>query len=110
MRKIGVEEELMLVDPDTGALAAVSSKALRAHEQLTREESSGEEQRREEERVDQEAFLQQIETATKPCTDLGDLAAEIVLGRQAAGRAAREAGAAAVAVPTPVLYSPRRRR
>jgi gamma-glutamyl:cysteine ligase YbdK (ATP-grasp superfamily) len=37
MRKIGVEEELMLVDPRTGRLAAVSGKALRAHEQRVSE-------------------------------------------------------------------------
>jgi carboxylate-amine ligase len=98
MRKIGVEEELMLVNPDTGELAAVSSRALRAHEQLVREQGDADE-----DRVDQEAFLQQIETATRPCTDLEELAGEIVRGRRDAGRAAREAGAAAVAVPTPLL-------
>jgi glutamate---cysteine ligase / carboxylate-amine ligase len=98
MRKIGVEEELMLVDPDTGELAAVSSKALRAHEEMAQQDPATEE-----DLVDQEAFLQQIETATKPCTGLAELRDEIVRGRRAAGRAARAAGAAAVAVPTPVL-------
>jgi glutamate---cysteine ligase / carboxylate-amine ligase len=98
MRKIGVEEELMLVHPDTGELAAVSSKALRAHEEMAQEDPATDE-----ELVDQEAFLQQIETATKPCTGLAELREEIVRGRRAAGRAARAAGAAAVAVPTPVL-------
>ncbi len=101
MRKIGVEEELMLVDPNTYELAAVSSKALRAHEELTSEEGAPEDA----ELVDQEAFLQQIETATKPCTRLDDLADELLRGRHAAGRAARAAGAAAVAVPTPLLTS-----
>jgi glutamate---cysteine ligase / carboxylate-amine ligase len=98
MRKIGVEEELMLVDPATGELAAVSSKALRAHEEMARQDEDVED-----DLVDQEAFLQQIETATKPCTGLAELREEIVRGRRAAGRAARAAGAAAVAVPTPVL-------
>lgn len=98
MRKIGVEEELMLVNPDTGELAAVSSKALRAHQELAQQDTHTDE-----DLVDQEAFLQQIETATKPCTRLGDLREEIKRGRRAAGRAAREAGSAAVAVPTPVL-------
>jgi carboxylate-amine ligase len=99
MRKIGVEEELMLVDPETGVLAAVSSKALRAHEELMQEETEDVA----EDIVDQEAFLQQIETATPPVTDLSELAEEIAKGRRFAGRAAREAGAAAVAVPTPVI-------
>ena len=100
MRKIGVEEELMLVDPATGELAAVSSKALRAHQELVRQDRASTD---DEDRIDQEAFLQQIETATTPCTDLRDLNDEIQRGRRAAGRAAREAGAAAVAVPTPVI-------
>jgi glutamate---cysteine ligase / carboxylate-amine ligase len=98
MRKIGVEEELMLVDPNTGELAAVSSKALRAHEEMAEKDADIDE-----DLVDQEAFLQQIETATKPCTGLAELHDEIVRGRRAAGLAARAAGAAAVAVPTPVL-------
>lgn len=105
MRKIGVEEELMLVDPRTGELAALSSRALRAHEELTRREGA----EQDEDRVEQEAFLQQIETATAPCTDLATLREEIVRGRRAAGRAAREAGAAAVAVPTPALAPERAR-
>jgi carboxylate-amine ligase len=98
MRKIGVEEELMLVNPDTGELAAMSTKTVRAHEEIARQEPETAE-----DRVDQEAFLQQIETATKPCTDLRELGEEIARGRWDAGRAAREAGVAAVAVPTPVL-------
>jgi glutamate---cysteine ligase / carboxylate-amine ligase len=98
MRKIGVEEELMLVDPNTGELAAVSSKALRAHEEMAQKDADIDE-----DLVDQEAFLQQIETATQPCTGLAELHDEIVRSRRAAGLAARAAGAAAVAVPTPVL-------
>lgn len=99
MRKIGVEEELMLVDPGTGRLAAVSSHALRAHEQLV---ADGETEPVED-KVDQEAFLQQIETASEPRTSLDELADDLIRGRRAAGLAAAEAGAAAVAVPTPVL-------
>ena len=99
MRKIGVEEELMLVDPDTGRLAAVSSKAMSAHERLAAEGRT----EPDEDIVDQEAFLQQIETATSPRTDLGELGEDIVRGRRAAGLAAKEAGAVAVAVPTSVL-------
>lgn len=99
MRKIGVEEELMLVDPDTGRLAAVSSEALRAHERLAADGKT----EPGEDIVDQEAFLQQIETASEPRTDLGELADDLVRGRRAANLAAGAVGAAAVAVPTPVL-------
>ena len=53
VRKIGVEEELLLVDPSTGHLTAVAESAVLANE--TAEE------------VEQELFLQQIETSTPPC-------------------------------------------
>lgn len=98
MRKIGVEEELMLVDPVTGRVTAVSAKALRAHEHATSEGTADESAP-----VDQELFLQQIETATAPRMAARDLVDDLVRGRRAVGEAARAAGAAAVAVPTPVL-------
>ncbi len=102
MRKIGVEEELMLVDPETFQVTGVSAKALRAREEaVDRGEASATEAP-----VDQELFLQQIETATKPVERVSELLPEIVRGRCAVGEAARSAGAAAVAVPTPVLSSP----
>ena len=89
VRKIGVEEELLLVDPTTGQLTAVAGSAVLANE--TAEE------------VEQELFLQQIETSTPPCEKAEDLVAGIVAGRRAVGRAAAAAGARAVAVATPVL-------
>lgn len=101
MRKIGVEEELMLVDPETGLVTGVSAKALRAREEA---ENRGEVSK-DDAPVEQELFLQQIETATEPRTSASDLAQDIVRGRRAVGEAARAAGAAAVAVPTPVLVA-----
>ena len=108
IRKIGVEEELMLVDPDTGELTAVSQQAVRAHEagsdQVTvgvSVHSDGEEPG-----VEHELFLQQIETATPAVESVPDLMAEIRRGREAVGKAAEAAGAAAVAMPTPVLVDP----
>ena len=89
LRKIGVEEELMLVDPTTGRLTAVSSSAVLANET--------------DEEVQQELFLQQIETSTPPCEKADDLAEGLRAGRRAVGEAAAAAGARAVAVATPVL-------
>ncbi len=99
MRKIGVEEELMLVDPETGRVTGVSAKALRAREEA---ESRGE-LPEDDAPVEQELFLQQIETASSPRVAASDLLSDLVSGRRAVGEAARAAGAAAVAVPTPVL-------
>jgi carboxylate-amine ligase len=58
------------------------------------------------EEVERELFRQQIETSTPPCEKADDLAAGIVAGRRAVGRAAAAAGARAVAVATPVLAEP----
>lgn len=89
LRKVGVEEELMLVDPGSGLVAAVSGSAVLANE--TNEE------------VSEELFQQQIETSTRPCTRAEDLLAGLREGRRAVGEAAAAAGARAVAVPTPVI-------
>ena len=66
LRKIGVEEELMLVDLDTGELTAVAQKAVRAHQQGSTQAAVGVGIDSDEPGVEQELFLQQIETATAP--------------------------------------------
>jgi carboxylate-amine ligase len=86
---VGVEEELMLVDPDSGRLAAVSQRAVRAGDRDAE--------------VEQELFLQQIETSTPPCVTADELADGLRTGRRAVGEAAAAAGVRAVAVATPVL-------
>jgi carboxylate-amine ligase len=92
-RKVGVEEELMLVDPETGHLAAVSQAAVRASEA--------------EEEVAEELFLQQIETSTEPCLEGDELLAGLRAGRRAVGEAAAAAGVRAVAMAAPVLKEER---
>ncbi len=88
-RKVGVEEELLLVDPVTGQLTAVAQRAVRANEK--------------DEEVGQELFLQQIETSTEPCSDADELVSGLRAGRRAIGEAAAAAGARAVTMPAPVL-------
>ncbi|HJR39848.1 MAG TPA: glutamate--cysteine ligase [Nocardioidaceae bacterium] len=106
LRKIGVEEELMLVDPATGELTAVSQKAVRAHQQGSTQAAVGVGIHSNEPGVEQELFLQQIETDTAPKESVPELVEELRRGRRAVGEAARAAGAAAVAMPTPVLVDP----
>jgi carboxylate-amine ligase len=89
VRTVGVEEELMLVDPVTGHLTALARSAVSANEA--------------EEEVGAELFLQQVETATEPCVGADELLAGLRAGRRAVGQAAAAAGARAVAMPTPVL-------
>jgi glutamate---cysteine ligase / carboxylate-amine ligase len=104
-RSVGVEEELLLVDPDSGRALALSTAVLRnaadggcaaLASELTR---------------------QQIETNTRPCASLDELASEVRRWRRAASEAAesRDARVAALATsPLPVdpsiTFSPRYQR
>ena len=91
VRQLGVEEELLLVDPSTGHVTAVAERAVRAGD----EDDAAP--------VEEELFLHQIETQTPPCSSLTELAREVRRSRQAICESAAAAGAAAVAVGTPVL-------
>jgi glutamate---cysteine ligase / carboxylate-amine ligase len=106
VRKIGVEEELILVDPATGELTGVSQRAVRAHEADSDQVTVGVRADGDESQVEEELFLQQIEVSTSPVESVTDLMREIRRGRKAVATAAEAAGAAAVAVPTPVLVDP----
>jgi carboxylate-amine ligase len=98
---VGIEEELMLVDPVTGQLTDVASQALRADaggEPLPGEDpDTG---------VEGELFQQQIETTTTPAKTADELDAAVREGRRRAGSAALAAGARAVAVALPVMPDP----
>ncbi len=77
----------MLVDPTSGRLTAVSQSTVLANET--------------DEEVEQELFLQQIETSTPPCERADDLLVGLRAGRRAVGEAAAAAGARAVAMADP---------
>src|SRR5690242_1184212 len=94
-RKLGVEEELLLVDPDTRRLTALGEHAVRAGEASQHASTHGP--------VERELFLQQVETQTPPTADPAELAEGLRAGRRALVEAAEAAGARAVAVGTPVL-------
>ncbi|WP_030484777.1 carboxylate-amine ligase [Nocardioides aequoreus] len=94
VRQVGVEEELLLVDPATGVLTAVQQEAVR----LQGEDDAP---------VEAELYLQQIETQTPPTASMSELAGLLRESRRAVVAAAEAAGAAAVAVATPVLVGDR---
>jgi carboxylate-amine ligase len=94
---LGVEEELLLLDPGTGAVSPVAPAALAAHSARWSPVAAGAP------RVEAELYQQQLELATEPCRTLEELRRSLVRARGAALEAARAAGAVAVAVPTPVL-------
>jgi carboxylate-amine ligase len=93
-RRVGVEEELLLVDPDTGRLRPVAERALRAHRDETAVDDAD---------VEPEMFRQQIETMTEPCATLDDLAGQLRSGRRTVTGLADQVGGVAVAMPTPIL-------
>jgi glutamate---cysteine ligase / carboxylate-amine ligase len=88
-RSFGVEEEFVLIDPDSRRATARSDRARAANE-------SGEE-------VALELFRHQVESSTPPLTDSGELGEALRRGRRALGESAAAAGARAVATASPPL-------
>ena len=94
VRTLGIEEELLLVDPDRGVSVAGAPRVLKQY----REHGRG--------RVgvgpatdalDQELFKHQLETRTDPTRDAADAVAQLATARRTAGEAAREVGLATIA-------------
>lgn len=94
-RHVGVEEELLLVHPETGQALAVASAALdKVPDGAGGPEEGG---------LTSELTREQIETATRPCTSLETLGAELRRWRLAAATAAEASGAQVAALATPPL-------
>ncbi|MEU0685914.1 glutamate--cysteine ligase [Streptomyces uncialis] len=99
VRSVGVEEELLLVDAGSGEPRALATAVLAA---ATREASE-----QEEEVFEAELHREQLEFATRPQTDMGELAREIADCRAEAARHAGRHGATVVALGTsPLPVSP----
>lgn len=102
-RKVGVEEELLLVNPVTYELEAVSHRAIDAYRRQSGRTDRAATDSAGLDDLEQELFLGQLETASAPFLRLDELDADVRRCRRAASEAARSAGARAVAVATPVL-------
>ncbi len=102
-RKIGIEEELVLVDPDSGEVRAVSHRALAAHREQVGAAAHDSDEFGAESGLEQELFLQQIETGTTPLVSVSELVSDLRRCRESAAESAESADAALVAVGTPVL-------
>ena len=91
-RTFGVEEELLLVDADSGAPIALA-EAVTAGDAETTPES--------------ELKREQIETGTAPCATLGELSAQVRNRRRCAAEAAARSGSRAAALATsPLAVTP----
>lgn len=96
-RTVGVEEELLLVDPVTGRPQAVAGQVLRGTD--VSDPSWG--------TVEQELQQEQIETDSAPQRDLAELERELREGRRLVSASAREAGAVVIASGTsPIPVAP----
>lgn len=82
VRTVGVEEELLLVDEQSGDPRALSTAVLALAERRAEGESA----------FEQELHRQQLEFATEPRADMRELADEILRWRAEAARRAAEAG------------------
>ncbi|MGW1729194.1 glutamate--cysteine ligase 2 [Streptomyces sp. NPDC002306] len=97
MRTVGVEEELLLVDPDTGQPKALSAAVLARADRADPGQDV----------FEKELFGQMLEFATHPQSDMTALGAEIVRCRKEAARHADGIGCAVAALATsPLPVSP----
>ena len=97
MRTMGVEEELLVVDELSGKPRAVAAAALEHVDEPADGADGG---------VVGELMLQMLETGTRPCTTLDELAEELSTWRRRADEAAGTVGCRAVALatsPVPVV-------
>jgi len=96
VRTVGIEEEFLLVDPETGRLVEGAEAVLR---NVREHDASGAEL----DVVDRELLRHMLEIRTEPSTDVADLGRQIVATRRTLGTAAGETGAALVACGTTPL-------
>ncbi len=105
VRSVGVEEELLLVDTETGQPRAVAGMVL---DQADEQDSAGTGADQDiADALDFELQLQQLETNTRPCRGLDELGREVRRCRAWAGQAAGQAGVQVAALATsPVPAEP----
>jgi carboxylate-amine ligase len=84
LRSVGVEEELLLVDPDSGQALALAAAVL---------DNAADGGQPVDQALTSELTRQQLETNTRPCASLAELSAEVRRWRRAASEAAEGKGA-----------------
>jgi carboxylate-amine ligase len=104
VRKVGVEEELLLVDPESGELANAAGAVLHEHHRQDEHRGGGHGPAAED--LEGELLRHMVETHTDPSADLSHIAHDLRLARRTAMDAAEESGFALAAVATPPLGPP----
>ena len=106
MRTFGVEEELLIVDPDSGQPLALADALLSGHRLAADDAPPDSRRTRDKTAYDDEMGLsaelklEQIETQTRPCLEYSELLPQIRAGRSLADQAARKFGARVAALAT----------
>ncbi|MGW7438220.1 glutamate--cysteine ligase [Streptomyces sp. NPDC054849] len=104
MRSVGVEEELLLADAETGEPRAVAGAVLAAADRAgAGPDQAAEEGEEPSHTFEAELQEEQVEFATKPVTEMGELHEEIVRWRAEAAKHAATAGAVVAALGTSPL-------
>jgi glutamate---cysteine ligase / carboxylate-amine ligase len=101
VRKVGLEEELLLVHPETGELANAAAAVLHDH----RVERGDRAPAWAVQDLEGELLRDMIETHTDPTEDLAEIGRQLRIARRTAIAAADEAGVAVAATGTPPLGS-----
>jgi glutamate---cysteine ligase / carboxylate-amine ligase len=101
VRKVGLEEELLLVDPVTGELTNAAARVLHAH-RVELHDQPGPQASRD---LEGELLQHMIETHTAPTIDLADAGRQLRRARRTAIAAAQVVDAQVVAVATAPLGS-----
>ncbi|MDX6360297.1 MAG: glutamate---cysteine ligase / carboxylate-amine ligase [Nocardioidaceae bacterium] len=101
VRKVGIEEELLLVHPSTGELANAAGAVLHEH----RSERGGAASPSASRDLEGELLRHMVETHTDPSSDLAEIARQLREARRTAIAAAEESGVAVAAVATAPLGS-----
>ena len=113
MRTFGVEEELLIVDPETGEPLALADALLSGRKLAADDAPQDLHAQPAEDKTDHdddmglsaELKLEQIETQTRPCLEYAELLQQIRAGRLLADQAARKNGARVAALATSPLAS-----
>src|SRR5689334_4071612 len=92
VRKVGGEEELLLVDPSTGELANVARRVVSRHDAVHADDEPADVH------VDKELLQHMVETRTDPSTDLGLIAGQLCGARRTTIATAEDAGVAIAAL------------
>ncbi|HET6561983.1 MAG TPA: glutamate--cysteine ligase [Marmoricola sp.] len=111
MRTLGIEEELLVVEADSGRPTAASERVIRRAPWRLSQAGGNDTQRADDEpggHVGHELQQEQLEIDTPPRTHLADLEQDLHAWRKAAGEAAAEQGTRIVAAGTsPLQVEPR---